>query len=285
MRASYPERGTLRSGSVRTCSSGLRGGTHEEGPAASLADRARRRAGRARSSPRPPFAHLERPSYWPDPAPDRSVWPAGRRQGPRRALARVGGQAARGRARCAWSARAAAAGSRSACSTSRSSKARKHGYRAPPEPAQAVPEPRAGAQAALAEPRARARGAATSEIQPAVYDSHNNDRVVVMPGVYTEPTSRAQPLNDPRCADLTQEDTSGAKTPSYNYQVTCPNDQNLIHIQGRAVPDEPPPSPPLTNRHGHPGPRALRALQPPARGQRRGADRRDHRRRVGLRVG
>ncbi len=28
------------------------------------------------------------------------------------------------------------------------------------------------------------------EIQPAVTNSHNNDRVVVMPGLYTEPTSR-----------------------------------------------------------------------------------------------
>ena len=36
---------------------------------------------------------------------------------------------------------------------------------------------------------------------------------------------------------------------------------------------------------GHPRPRPLRALQPPARGQRRAADRRDHRRRLRLRVG
>ena len=97
-----------------------------------------------------------------------------------------------------------------------------------------------------------ARRCAYSEIQPAVNASHNNDRVVVMPGVYTEPTSRAQPLNDPRCADMTQEDSGGAKTPSYRYQVNCPNDQNLVHIQGRAVPDTPPPSPPLTNRQGIP---------------------------------
>ena len=31
------------------------------------------------------------------------------------------------------------------------------------------------------------------EIQPAVTDSGNGDRVVVMPGLYTEPTSRSQP--------------------------------------------------------------------------------------------
>ncbi len=73
-----------------------------------------------------------------------------------------------------------------------------------------------------------------------------------MPGRYTEPTSRAQPLNDPRCANLTQTDSGGAKTPSYRYQVTCPNDQNLVYVQGRAVSRRAPPQPPLTNRQGIP---------------------------------
>ena len=77
-----------------------------------------------------------------------------------------------------------------------------------------------------------------------------------MPGRYTEPTSRAQPLNDPRCADLTQEDSSGAKTPSYRYQVTCPNDQNLIHVQGRAVPRHAAAQPAAHEPPGHPRPRA-----------------------------
>ena len=31
------------------------------------------------------------------------------------------------------------------------------------------------------------------EIQPAVIASHNNDRVVVMPGLYTEPTAASRP--------------------------------------------------------------------------------------------
>ena len=106
---------------------------------------------------------------------------------------------------------------------------------APPEPAQAAPEP-VGRLRLLWQNVLLARRCAYNEIQPAVNASGNNDRVVVMPGVYTEPTSRAQPLNDPRCAGMTQEDSGGAKTPSYKYQVTCPNDQNLIHIQGRAVP-------------------------------------------------
>ena len=73
-----------------------------------------------------------------------------------------------------------------------------------------------------------------------------------MPGRYREPDSRKAPLNDPKCADLTQQDSSGALTPSYRYQVTCPNDQNLVYVQGRKVPKEPAPSPPLADRHGIP---------------------------------
>src|SRR5437764_4332352 len=37
-------------------------------------------------------------------------------------------------------------------------------------------------------------------IQPAVTASHNNDRVVIMPGLYTEPESRIKPSNDASCA-------------------------------------------------------------------------------------
>jgi RNase P protein component len=39
-------------------------------------------------------------------------------------------------------------------------------------------------------------------IQDAVNASHNNDRVVVMPGIYTEPKSRAAPTFDPKCDGL-----------------------------------------------------------------------------------
>ncbi len=91
------------------------------------------------------------------------------------------------------------------------------------------------------------------EIQPAVTDSHNNDRVVVMPGVYTEPTSRAAPAQDPRCADLVETNdhgTTGAL--SYKYQAACPNDQNLIAVIGRTPGDTPPPQPPALDRHGIP---------------------------------
>ena len=130
-------------------------------------------------------------------------------------------------------------------------KARKYGYRIrPSQPKEYLS--RREANDLLWENLKLVRKCRYNEIQPAVFASGNNDRIVILPGHYTEPTSRAQPLNDPRCKDMTQTDSGGAKTPSYKYQVTCPNDQNLIHVQGRAVPLTPPPSPPLTNRQGIP---------------------------------
>ena len=73
-----------------------------------------------------------------------------------------------------------------------------------------------------------------------------------MPGRYTEPASRSAPENDPKCnPSLLQRDASGDLTPSYEYQATCPNDQNLIYVQGRAVAGAPP-EPPLSNRQGIP---------------------------------
>src|SRR5919106_1339818 len=90
------------------------------------------------------------------------------------------------------------------------------------------------------------------EIQPAVNAAGNNDRVVVMPGVYDEPTSRSAPTNDPRCEGLKEEKDKGQTGAlSYRYQATCPNDQNLVTIIGReSGPD--PPQPPAWDRHGIP---------------------------------
>ena len=73
--------------------------------------------------------------------------------------------------------------------------------------------------------------------------------VLIMPGRYTEPDSRSAPENDPTCnPSLLQEDASGDLTPSYEYQVTCPNDQNLIYVQGRALAGDPPEPPSRTAR-------------------------------------
>ena len=89
-------------------------------------------------------------------------------------------------------------------------------------------------------------------VQDAVNVADNWDRIVVMPGRYTEEKSRQAPLNDPNCnPSMLQETQSGALAPSYEYQAECPNDQNLIHIQGRAVVGEPI-APPRPDRHGIP---------------------------------
>jgi hypothetical protein len=90
-------------------------------------------------------------------------------------------------------------------------------------------------------------------IQAAVNDSGNNDRVVVMPGIYPEPASRAAPTDDPACDGLEEENDRGQTgANSYRYIAKCPNDQNLIAVVGREPGPDPPPQPPLDDRHGIP---------------------------------
>ncbi len=92
-----------------------------------------------------------------------------------------------------------------------------------------------------------------TSIQKAVTDSANNDRVVIMPGVYTEPDSRAAPTNDPKCDGLEETNDRGRTGAlSYKYQVTCPNDQSLVFVAGREISSTPAPQPPLEDRHGLP---------------------------------
>jgi hypothetical protein len=195
-------------------------------------------------------AHLERPSYWPDPRPDTSIAPAAGGAVPKlRSLASAVTGHGPGKVRVVCQGVGGSTSLRLLIASI--DKARKHGYSIRPS----QPKLRLGRWEAVRlfwENVALASRCRYNEIQPAVRDSGNNDRVVVMPGVYTEPTSRAQPLNDPRCADMTQLDSGGARTPSFRYQATCPNDQNLVYVQGRAVSDTPPPSPPLKNREGIP---------------------------------
>jgi Right handed beta helix region len=195
-------------------------------------------------------AHLERPSYWPDPAPDRSIKPAAGGKVPKvRSLrSAVSGKGA-GEVRVVCRGNEGRASLRLLSKSIR--RARRNGYRIRPSQPKLRLTPKQ-ARRLLRYNRALARRCKFAEIQPAVFASSNNDRVVIMPGRYTEATSRRQPLNDPRCRNLTQRDSSGAETPSYRYQVTCPNDQNLIYVQGRALSDERPPEPPLMNRQGIP---------------------------------
>src|SRR3954469_6240469 len=89
-----------------------------------------------------------------------------------------------------------------------------------------------------------------NSIQDAVNAARNNDRVEIMPGLYTEPKSRAKPTNDPACNQYkitNDKNQSGAV--SYAYQWNCPNDQNLIAVMGRALTNVPVPQPPRIDRH------------------------------------
>ena len=74
-----------------------------------------------------------------------------------------------------------------------------------------------------------------------------------MPGLYTEPASRAAPTNDSACDQYEIINDRGQPTAlSYKYQCHCPNDQNLIAVLGREPGATDPPTEPLLDRHGIP---------------------------------
>jgi hypothetical protein len=194
-------------------------------------------------------AHLERPSYWPDPAPDTSVNPpAGGEVPEARSLKSALKKGRPGKTHVVCQ---GADGRESLKKLRRSLKqAKKKGYRLrPSQPKTRVSKRKA--KRLLKLNRKFAAKCRFKTIQKAVNKAGNNDRIVIMPGRYREKPSRRAPVNDPKCADLTQQDSSGAETPSYRYQVTCPNDQNLIYVQGRALAGDPLPTP-SPDRHGIP---------------------------------
>jgi hypothetical protein len=196
------------------------------------------------------FAHLERPSYWPDPAPDGTVNPpAGGVVPTARPLASLITGAGPGGVLVVCKGSGGAA-SLAALKTS-VNEARKRGFRLrPSEPKTKLSKKEADQLLDVNE--ALAERCAYHSVQQAVFDAGNNDRIAIMPGLYREPESRSAPENDPTCnPSLLQEDASGDLAPSYEYQVTCPNDQNLIYVQGRAVVGDPP-EPPLSDRRGIP---------------------------------
>jgi Right handed beta helix region len=184
------------------------------------------------------LAHLERPSYWPDPAPDTSVDPpAGGRVPEARSLRSAVTGAGPGEVRVVCQGPKGIDSLRLALRSIR--QARKRGFRIRPSQAPVRYSRRQARRMRVLNQKLRRRCGYHS-IQRAVSDSGNNDRIVIMPGRYTEPESRAQPGNDPRCnPGLLQRDASGDFAPSYAYQVTCPNDQNLVYVQGRALAGEP----------------------------------------------
>jgi hypothetical protein len=192
-------------------------------------------------------AHVERPSYWPDPAPDTSVKPATGGKVPKaRSLASALKAKPPGKTRVVCQKNSLALLKASI------KRARKGGYAIRPSDRRKLS--RKQARRLLRINRALRKRCTFREIQPAVNKSRNNDRVVIMPGLYLEPTSRKAPTGDKRCDEYrTNGDRPGQEGTalSYEFQYRCPNDQNLVAVLGRR-PGGKPPMPPRENRHGIP---------------------------------
>jgi hypothetical protein len=191
-------------------------------------------------------AHVERPSYWPDPSADCSVSPcAGGAVPTARSLASALDPTQPGTTRVVCQ----------ADSLDRVKKAISaavlNGYDVRPTDHRTFTS--ADGDALLKLNQRLFGRCAYHEIQPAVTASGNDDRVVVMPGVYTEPTARSQPTHDPACAQYTTTSDSGDPGAlTHAYQVHCPNDANLVAVIGRGVGPGTDPVPPLPDRHGIP---------------------------------
>ncbi len=196
----------------------------------------------------PASAHIERPSYWPLPAADCSVHPC------------AGGAVPTPRSLASALVRTRGSTTRVVCQPDSLKRlnasigvARNRGYWLRPSDHRSLGA--AAAKRLLAINRKLYHRCRYDEIQPAVTASHNDDRVVIMPGLYTEPESRAQPTDDPRCSQYKITDNQGGDISgavSYPYQFHCPNDQNLIAVIGRALGPGQDPRPPREDRHGIP---------------------------------
>ena len=194
------------------------------------------------------FAHVERTTYWPDPKPDTRVTPAAGGKVPKiRSLASALRKKPPGRTRVV-------------CKTNSLKRAKKEINRSRTQGFRYRPT---GRLVKLNRKQVRKwkrmntklfKRCRFREIQPAVTASGNNDRVVIMPGVYSEPTSRSVPDVPPECEQYrtTSEKSNTATAVSYAYQYHCPNAQNLIGVMGRALGDgEDPQSGPTSRPDPH----------------------------------
>ena len=150
------------------------------------------------------LAHVERPSYFPDPAPDTSVKPAAGGKVPKaRSLASALKTRPPGRTRVVC---------QKTRSGSRRARSGVHGRAATPSARATAASSPPGRPSACSRSTAGSRSSAGSRRsrRPSTA-SRNNDRVVIMPGLYLEPTARAQPTNDPACKELTQNGDRGGR--------------------------------------------------------------------------
>ena len=208
------------------------------------------------------LGHIERASYWPDPAPDTSVKPAAGGSVPAvRRLFSALDKKKPGKTRVVCpqvpSKKLREHGSDKKLSKNKTikalnksiRKARKKGYKLrksqPP-----LKLTKKNAKRLRAFNLKLLRQCKYESIQDAVTAAHNNDRIEIMPGLYTEPKSRAKPTNDPACNQYKiTNDKNQAGAVSYAYQFHCPNDQNLIAVLGRPLTNTPVPQPPRLDRH------------------------------------
>lgn len=194
----------------------------------------------------PASAHVERPSYWPDPKPDCSVTPC------------AGGEVPTIRPLDTAVSPNQVGTTRVVCKDDSMSrletaiaKAREYGYNIRPSDHQNFSADQAAALLNINKKLLPL--CAYHDIQAAVTDSHNNDRVIVMPGLYLEQPSRDKPTGDPACEKYrTAADSGDPGALSHDYQLNCPNDANLIAVIGRGSDTGKAPNPPLANRHGIP---------------------------------
>src|SRR5690349_271858 len=189
-------------------------------------------------------AHIERASYWPDPAPDCSVSPCagGQVPTPRTLASALSNDATK------------IVCQRNSLTLTQQSiaHAQSAGYTIRPT-AGPLRISTAQGNALMNLNRKFFQRCRYNSIQDAVNDSGNNGRVVIMPGLYTEPESRKQPTHDPACAQYgIVNDRGETGAVSYKWQYYCPNDQNLIAVLGRAPGTTDPPNPPAEDRHGIP---------------------------------
>src|SRR3954447_16477234 len=194
------------------------------------------------------FAHVERTAFWPNPKPDTSVKPA------------AGGKVPKVRTLASALKTKPPGKTRVVCkkdSLKRLKKdikaARKHGVNYRPTETRGFSAKKG--KRLLALNKKLFKRCKFHAIQAAVTKSHNNDRVVIMPGVYSEPASRKIPAFPKEC-DKYRTDNSdhGAGAVSYEYQFHCPNAQALVAVIGRALDTAPPP---LSGPTGRPDPHGI----------------------------
>src|SRR4051812_1922515 len=149
------------------------------------------------------LAHVERSAYWPDPAPDCTVSPcAGGAVPAARSLASSLNRSLPGATHIVCQKDSLTLVKRSVA------QALKQGYDIRPTDHRTLS--RRVARRLLKINRQLFRRCRHHEIQHAVNIAGNNDRVVIMPGLYTEPTSAAQPTHDPACDKYKVHNDTGA---------------------------------------------------------------------------